>query len=251
MKNKTDIIWLKETDSTNNEAKRRIAHLDNLSVLSSMSQTSGRGQQGNSWSSEAGKNLLFSIVMKHGRGLVKACSQFGFSQVAALAVVNTLKDKGISAMIKWPNDIYVEDRKICGILIENSLREEWTISSIIGIGLNVNQTEFDITLPNPVSMSLITGETYDLHEILGQLLESFESLWDTYLNKPEGSADINHMYHQKMWRKDVAAEYVDCISGRRFNAVIKGVDDKGRLLIHDQQEDKVKEFNFKEISFVL
>ena len=125
MTKKHDIIWLDMTDSTNMEASRRISELDNLSVLSASKQTSGRGQMGNSWESETGKNLTFSILLKSDNGSifqVKACDQFIISEAAALSVTDLLAAHGIPAKIKWPNDIYVGNRKICGILIQKSLR---------------------------------------------------------------------------------------------------------------------------------
>ena len=111
MKNKYDIIWLESTDSTNEEAKRRIDICDNMSVLSALSQTSGKGQRGNTWSSEVGQNLLFSIIMND-VFRIKACDQFVISELSALAVADLLSMHGIKASIKWPNDIYVGKRKV-------------------------------------------------------------------------------------------------------------------------------------------
>ena len=155
MKNVNDIIWLDNVDSTNEEAKRRFHICDNLSVLSAISQTSGRGQKGNVWISETGQNLTFSIILKlsdERTRRIQAYDQFAVSEIAALAVSDYLNSLDIPAMVKWPNDIYVKDKKICGILIENMIRGEWLSGSIIGIGLNVNQDTFDPSLPNPTSM---------------------------------------------------------------------------------------------------
>ena len=153
MKNKYDIIWLQNVDSTNEEARRRFSECDNLSVLSAVSQTSGKGQRGNSWTSEPGANLTFSIILKDGYR-IKAYDQFVLSEITALSVIDFLSFHGIDSSIKWPNDIYVDKKKICGILVENSLRGEFVSSSIIGIGLNINQRNFDVNLPNPTSMIL-------------------------------------------------------------------------------------------------
>ena len=146
MAKKHDIIWLESIDSTNEECRRRISDIDNLSVVAALSQTSGKGQRGNVWLSESGQNLTFSIVLKFpAKGLkaemepMLAYDQFVLSEITSLAIVDLLADFGIEAKIKWPNDIYIGDRKICGMLIENSLRGEWIQHSIIGIGLNVNQ----------------------------------------------------------------------------------------------------------------
>ena len=120
MKNKTDIIWLDSIDSTNDEARRRILTLDNLSVLSALEQTGGRGQRENKWHSAPNQNLTFSIVLKNPP--VNAADQFCISEITAVTLVNFLSEYGIEADIKWPNDIYVSGKKICGILIENSLK---------------------------------------------------------------------------------------------------------------------------------
>ena len=146
MKSKHKIIWLNEVDSTNEEAKRHISVIDNLSVLTALSQTAGRGQRGNSWLSAPGENLTFSIVLKH-EPKVKAYDQFVISEIVSLSVVDFLSSYGISARIKWPNDIYVGDRKISGILIEHSVTGDSLSSSVVGIGLNINQRNFNVTNP--------------------------------------------------------------------------------------------------------
>ena len=167
MSKKHDIIWLESVDSTNEEAKRHISDIDNLSVLSALEQTSGRGQRGNSWTSAPGENLMFSIVLKFSDTSadsdtvvlpqLHARDQFVLNEIASLSVVDFLSQHGIPARIKWPNDIYVGSKKICGILIENSLRGSEVSSSIIGIGLNINQRNFNVKLPNPTSMILEKG----------------------------------------------------------------------------------------------
>ena len=156
MKNKHDIIWLDTIDSTNEEARRRISEIDNLSVISANCQTSGKGQRGNTWSSNPSENLTFSIVTKFSTEgevpSVRAADQFVISEIGALAAIDCLATYNIEAKIKWPNDIYVGNKKICGILIENAVRDGRLATSIIGVGLNVNQLHFDPALPNPTSM---------------------------------------------------------------------------------------------------
>ena len=175
MTKKHDIIWFDSVNSTNDVARCHIHDLDNLSVVSASCQTSGRGQGDRRWLSEPGRNLLFSIVLKSssGRESLKAHEQFAISATTAESVVELLERHGIGAWIKPPNDIYVGRDKICGILIENSLRGNILEHSIIGVGLNVNQTEFDPTLPNPISMSSITAETYDTHILLEEFMDIF------------------------------------------------------------------------------
>lgn len=173
MSKKTDIIWLDEVDSTNSYVKRHINDLDNLSVVSTLSQSSGKGQGNHTWHSEHGKNLLFSILVKNPR--IKAQSQQQISQDTAEIIVKLLKSHGIEAWIKPPNDIWVKDKKICGILIEHSLQSSRINWSIIGIGLNVNQTSFPYELPNPTSMAL-EKEGAELNGLLKEIIEMFTRL---------------------------------------------------------------------------
>ena len=182
MESKTDIIWLERVDSTNDEARRHISEIDNLSVVSALEQTKGRGQRGNRWSSQPGENLTFSLVVKDFR--IKANEQSAISQATALSLVDLLSRHEIKARIKWPNDIYAGDEKICGILIENSLKGSEIDWSIIGIGLNVNQTAFPEDLPNPTSMRLCTGNSnpYNTRTILEEYIEIFTGYYREYLN---------------------------------------------------------------------
>lgn len=182
MESKTDIIWLERVDSTNDEARRHISEIDNLSVVSALEQTKGRGQRGNRWSSQPEENLTFSLVVKDFR--IKANEQSAISQTTALSLVDLLSRHEIKARIKWPNDIYAGDEKICGILIENSLKGLEIDWSIIGIGLNVNQTTFPEDLPNPTSMKLCTGNSnpYNTREILEEFMGIFTGYYREYLN---------------------------------------------------------------------
>ncbi len=174
MSKKHDIIWFNTLDSTNDEARRRIHEIDNLSVVAAFEQTHGRGQGDHTWLSPRGENLLFSIVLKFEEGRMPAKDSFKISRHTSESLVEFLAGHGIEAWIKPPNDIYVGYRKICGTLIENSIRGAWVSSSIIGIGLNINQRNFDVMLPNPTSMVLETkNETYDLNVCLMEFLDIF------------------------------------------------------------------------------
>lgn len=173
-----NVIWLDSVDSTNNEAKLNIDVLDNLSVIVAKDQTSGRGQRGNIWLTEPGKNLTFSIVLKYEQMCLrmKALDQFAISEMTALSVIDLLARYGIDARIKLPNDIYVGDKKICGILIEHSLQGEHLSHSIVGIGLNVNQIVFDPSLPDPTSMLLCRPDCcgqFSLTVLLNQFMDIF------------------------------------------------------------------------------
>ena len=182
MTKKHDIIWYDSVESTNDVAKSHIDELDNLSVVSAYVQTAGRGQGEHKWLSEPGANLLFSIVIKPAAGTVGADAQFGISDATAHAVIKLLDANGIEAWMKPPNDVYVGKDKICGILIENGLQGDRLRYSIIGVGLNVNQTEFDPTLPNPISMRAITGRTYDVNILLDEFMKVFCDETDVILS---------------------------------------------------------------------
>lgn len=251
MTKRADIIWLGEVDSTNSEARRHISDIDNLSVVSALSQSQGRGQMGNTWSSAPGENLTFSIVMKpEGLNAIRARDQFVLSEAAALTIVEFLSGHDIQAEIKWPNDIYVGNRKICGMLIENSLRGDTISHSIIGIGLNVNQRNFDINLPNPTSMAIVSGNGTDIRKALEEITDTFRSICETMLASSEGRTRLHSFYLSRLWRLDEEHSYVETATGKAFTGTIKGVSPTGRLLI-ETADGSLKEFAFKEISYII
>ncbi len=255
MTKRTDIIWIERVDSTNEEVKRRISDIDNLSVLSASEQTAGRGQSGNTWLSNAGENLMFSIAVKFGKDgaePLQAYDQFVISEIASLSVVDLLAINDIEAKVKWPNDIYVGTEKICGILIENSLSGRDLSHSIIGIGLNVNQVEFDPSLPNPTSMRKISGEKYDTHSLLEQFTEIFKDYMDRCCHIKGGYGRLRKLYLAQMWRKDELSSFIDHTSEKpaAFKGSIRGLSDVGHMLIEDE-EGELREFAFKEISYIL
>ena len=260
MTKKHDIIWLESVDSTNKEAQRRISDIDNLSVLSANQQTEGRGQRGNTWSSESGKNLLFSVVMKFSDSIfdgkflpaINSHDQFVISETAALSVVDLLAENDTEAKIKWPNDIYVGDRKICGILIENSLKGNSLSHSILGIGLNVNQTSFDPSLPNPTSITLETGRTYDLKSLLERYMEIFCHYLSRYCNPHGGYARLRKLYLSQLWRNGETSDFIDRTRKQeyKFKGTIEGLSDIGHLIIKTE-EGELREFSFQEISFII
>ncbi len=251
MTKRADIIWLGEVDSTNSEARRHISDIDNLSVVSALSQSQGRGQMGNTWSSAPGENLTFSIVMKsEGLNAIRARDQFVLSEAAALTIVEFLSGHDIQAEIKWPNDIYVGNRKICGMLIENSLRGDTISHSIIGIGLNVNQRNFDVNLPNPTSMAIVSGIGTDIRKALEEITDTFRSICETMLASSEGRTRLHSLYLSRLWRLDEEHSYVETATGKAFTGTIKGVSPTGRLLI-ETADGSLKEFAFKEISYII
>lgn len=165
------IKWYKELDSTNNEARRALEELDNFSVIATESQTAGRGQGIHTWYATPGRNLTFTVVFRpaglHARDAIL------ITYITTVSLVNYLARRGVEARIKWPNDIWVGDRKICGILIENVLDGPEVKASIIGIGLNINEEGWPDYLPNPVSLSELTGRKYDIREELDEFYKIF------------------------------------------------------------------------------
>lgn len=166
-----NIIWLKSTTSTNAIARQRLADTDNLSVFATFEQTAGRGQGSHTWYSTPGKNLTFSIVFKP--KALEAKDALLLTQITTLSLVEYLAAENVEARIKWPNDIWVQDRKICGILIENVLDGAFVHDSIIGIGLNLNEENWPEELPNPVSLKELSSKSYDIVQELERFYKIF------------------------------------------------------------------------------
>jgi BirA family biotin operon repressor/biotin-[acetyl-CoA-carboxylase] ligase len=263
---KADIIWLNTVDSTNDEARRQISDIDNLSVLSVREQRAGRGQRGNTWSSEPGQNLTFSIVLKFSLPgnteeilpPAMAYDQFVLTEIASISVVNFLCRHGIEAKIKWPNDIYTGRRKICGMLIENSVRGNYLSSSIIGIGLNINQKNFDVTITNPTSMALCKPEQqFDIHTCLEEFIEIFKEKLFRYLTyqseheRIESYSKLRTAYLSNLWLLNEPALFHEAGTCRTFTGIIRGISPLGTLQIEDIAKGELREFAFKEISYIL
>ena len=167
MKTIGPILWLDTAASTNSELRERMSGLENLSVVAARAQTAGRGQGTHTWHASPGQNLTFSILYRfEGPCALAAADTLLITQVTTLALRDYLLGHGVQARIKWPNDIWVGERKICGILIENMLEGAAVRASIVGIGLNLNETGWPAELPNPVSLRELTGRVYDPGEEL-------------------------------------------------------------------------------------
>lgn len=180
------IIWHEIVDSTSAVIEREHENLADCSVIAAEFQTAGRGQGDHKWHSLEGENLTFSILVKYSpEKYIAPASQQIITPATSLAVVDFLADYGIKAGIKKPNDIYVDGKKICGMLIENALRASRMERTTLGIGININQTSFPADLPNPVSLAQLTGKQYDKKECLKNFLKHFSIRFDAIWNDPE------------------------------------------------------------------
>ena len=240
------VIRLEETDSTNNYLRDLLAkeRLPEGSVVATDFQSAGRGQVGNSWESERGQNLTFSVVVYPTSIPVR--DQFLLSQVAALSVRDTFATYVDDISVKWPNDIYWKDKKICGMLIENDVMGQNIAQSIIGIGMNINQRVFRSDAPNPVSLAQATGKDYDLRKMLSLFLSKFYS---RYLQLLQGETEsLRAEYRRHLFRGDGFHRFRD--SQGIFDGRIAGIEPDGHLLLEDS-EGNVRSYAFKEVQFVL
>ncbi|GET32134.1 biotin--[acetyl-CoA-carboxylase] ligase [Prolixibacter bellariivorans] len=237
---------LSRTDSTNNYASRQLMtkRLPEGIVYSTSAQEKGRGQVNQHWESEPGKNITMSVVLYP--EFVPILSQFLISKAVALAVHDFVSAYVPDAHIKWPNDIYVEKKKIAGTLIENSLRGGVISSSIVGIGLNINQRLFVSDAPNPVSLSLLTDQQFDLDDCMEELCDRLD---DWYMQLKTGEIQkINEAYERRLFRMDEWAPYR--AGEEEFEGKITGVDEIGRLVIEKRDGTK-QQFHLKEVEFMI
>lgn len=218
--------------------------LPGMTLVVAEDQTKGRGQVGNSWETEKGKNIIFSLLCHP--DFVRASQQFLLSQCMALAIRNALAQHVEGVKVKWPNDIYVGDKKISGTLIECDLMGKSIENCIIGTGVNINQEVFVSDAPNPTSLKLLTGKECDKEEILADIIQRFTALYDRLSQGEQES--IRSEYMQCLYRSDGAYEYED-VRGR-FKAEIAGVEPTGHLLLRFDNGNVVR-YEFKEVKFVL
>ncbi len=230
------IVHVDETDSTNRWMKE---NGEGVMVVVADFQTAGKGCGSNTWESERGQNLLFSVLIHPQK--VSARTQFIITQMVSVALCNTLQRYiPQTPEIKWPNDIYVGDKKICGVLIENRLEGRRIKDCIIGIGLDVNQTVFVSDAPNPVSIKQLTGRDTDRDELLAAFLDELQKAID---NKGIHQAYMNRLYRREGLYPFEAA-------GKRFMATVVGTTDDGRLMLQDSN-GIAHLYRFKEVVFVI
>ena len=206
-------------------------------------QYSGKGQMGNKWESEESKNLLISVILYP--TVVKADMQFLISKTISLGITDFLSEFTDNIFIKWPNDIYIKNDKIAGVLIENALIRNDIEHTIAGIGININQTRFPEEIPNPTSLKIATGTEYDLDHCLTKLCGALDNRYKQLLYERKGQIDNDYLallYRFKEW-----CEFKD--SKGMFEGKIVSVADSGRLQIEDRK-GRIYEFNFREVDFL-
>lgn len=243
--NKNKFIHIESAASTNTYLKElcQISDIEDGTVIYTHAQTAGRGQRGNRWESEPGQNITMSLLIKPTH--IPASGQFLLSQIVSLGVTDVLSEYAPGFSIKWPNDIYWKDKKIAGILIENTLQGEIYSQAIIGIGLNVNQQEFISDAPNPVSLRQITGKSYDIGKLLHKIVYAIALRYES------SKKEINSLrkdYSGQLFRHTGYYPYES--KGEIFKACITKIEDSGLMVLKTETGEE-RRYAFKEVSFLL
>lgn len=237
------IIRLKEIDSTNRFLRElKDEQEDEMVVAVADFQTAGKGQGSHTWESEAGKNLLFSIKV-HPRW-VPVRQQFLLSMAGAIAIKEALETYVDGITLKWPNDVYWNDKKISGTLIETSIDSKGIKTCIFGIGINVNQEAFHSDAPNPVSLRQILGHEVDKDELLQKVIEGFIRYYE--LLRRADYMDVSGIYHLSLYRRKGFHRYEDADGD--FEGAFVEVEDDGHLILHDKQ-GVIRSYSFGEVKF--
>lgn len=234
-----------ETDSTmcRLRAPEAAARSEEFVLATADYQLAGRGQRGTHWEAERGKNLLFGF--RFSPRFLRADGQFRLSEALALAVADAVRSLTGEAAVKWPNDIYCGDRKVCGMLLEHDLAGAHIATTLTGVGLNVNQQRFTGDAPNPVSLRQILGHDTDRTTLLTDVLRRFEQ---NYRRLQAGeTADLDRRYAASLYRREGLHPYRD--SEGDFMAAIEGVAPDGRLSLRDAQ-GRVRIYAFKEVAYL-
>jgi BirA family biotin operon repressor/biotin-[acetyl-CoA-carboxylase] ligase len=240
------IIKLDAIDSTNSYLRQLSVTeaIEDFTVAVANHQTKGRGQMGTQWSSQASKNLMVSVFKDV--SFLNLEHHFFISIAVSLSILEALESFNIKNLkVKWPNDILSENKKIGGILIENVIKQAKINATIIGFGVNVNQTEFD-HLPQAASMRLISGRIYELEEVLQTILVKLEQYFKILEQKQ--FEILKTAYENQLFRKDKPSTFRDT-DGHLFSGYIKGVSSSGNLLIM-VEDDIIKEFGLKAVTLL-
>ena len=240
------VIKLNAIDSTNTYLRNltKKEKIDDYTVVVTKSQLEGRGQMGTVWQSENDKNLLFSVFKKLSN--LDLENSFVLSMAMSLSIIKTLKEFKISNLkVKWPNDILSDSDKICGILIETVIKNNKLNSCIIGVGLNVNQTDFN-GLPNASSLKLISSETFDLDKLLKKIILQFKKSINRLDNK--SFKNLKKEYEAYLFRINKPSTFKDS-KGELFPGYIKGISNSGKLKVL-LEDELIKEFELKEVTLM-
>ena len=235
-----------QLDSTNAYLQRRqLEHDIRNRVVSADEQTAGKGMGSNGWESEAGKNLTFSLAVD--MGFLPAERQFLLSEAVPLGIIEVLDDflPTEKLSIKWPNDLYYGNRKLAGILINSTIKANMMDVSIIGIGLNVNQVQFQDWPTHPISMKMITGKDYDLQPLMEHIAERIITKVELLKNSPTA---IERAYLKRLFRYQTWADYEVGENVRKL--FMAGIDPFGRLMMMDDTDNSYC-FDIKEIKFII
>ena len=239
------IIKVEQTDSTNRYLHDYSpAEDEDMTVAVASFQTAGRGQGSNKWESEQGKNLLFSILVHP--HFVPVRMQFVLSMAESLAVKEVLDAYTEGITVKWPNDIYWHDRKICGTLIECRLSSGGLKDCILGTGINVNQRAFISDAPNPVSLFQILGHDTDMDALLQSVIDRFAAYLSLLLDGAYGT--VNALYTSALYRLHGFHKYKD--DAGEFEAAVVEVEDDGHLVLRDRA-GRILRYMFKEVKFII
>lgn len=209
-------------------------------------QTRGHGQVGTSWESDCGENLMFTFVYRPKD--VRATEQFYLSEIACLAVAQTLDAYVEGVSVKWPNDVYVGEQKICGMLLNHQLRGAMVESTMVGIGINVNQPRFVSDAPNPISLWQLLGHRIDTEAVLESFVRHFETLYTWWIRGEK--TRLRNLYQQRLFRREGVHPYEDTATGERFWATIEQVAPSGLLTLRDNAGE-LRTFDFKAVQFQL
>ncbi|MEY4432808.1 MAG: hypothetical protein RLZZ44_938 [Bacteroidota bacterium] len=239
------LIKLDAIDSTNELLKglSNKEDLENFTVVTAENQTTGKGQMGAVWDSEAGKNLIMSVLVRDFLTDINAI--FNLNIAFSLAVIAALKKNNIPDLsIKWPNDILSANKKIGGILIENSIKSDGRIQSIVGLGLNVNQTNFE-ALPKASSLAVVSGKEFDKEKLLHEIIENLKRNLAESLQNP---TNLRQEFIDSLFKKDIPMPFVNQ-KNEKFMGIIIGISAIGKLQVV-LEDDQVSEFDIKEIQML-
>ncbi|MDX2360940.1 MAG: biotin--[acetyl-CoA-carboxylase] ligase [Crocinitomicaceae bacterium] len=236
------IIHLEVVDSTNNYTANLLkeGQLEHGTVILADNQFAGRGQRSAEWVVNPGENLTFSVFLDNVN--LSVDRQFVLTQIVSISLTRLLSNFGIEAKVKWPNDIYCGTKKIAGVLIENQLQGMFVKSTIIGIGLNINQEQFDGF--SATSTKMESGVQRFPKEVVFGFVDVFNACWSEFFGR---ESHLNEIYHQSLFQRNVLAEYED--ANGQFEAEILRVQDDGRLVL--MRNDEEQAYSLKELKFIL